>query len=76
MIIEYKTSFKEWVEQHNPELDWDWEDPEHLKAQLIQTISEGGTLDLTSIFRCMFAEGDPGLTVEQNDKFLEMDPYQ
>lgn len=66
-------NFKNWVEQHNPELKWDWSNPENLSAQLIDHIQVCGDLDLATVFQVFFDNYDPGLTVEQNEKFLNTD---
>ena len=66
-------NFKNWVIQHNPKLKWNFSDPQILKSQLVATIKESGDLDIKSIFYDMFTNDESGLTIEQNDPFLESD---
>lgn len=68
-------NFKEWVEQHNPEEDWNWDSPQEIQEQLIETIRGSGTLDLKTLFDLFFLNDDPGLTVEQNQRFIEQTDY-
>ena len=64
-------NFKEWIVSHNPEEKWDFNNPNHLKEQLCDTISESGDIDLKTLFNLMFVFSDSGLTVKQNNKFLK-----
>lgn len=63
-------NFKNWVEQHNPELNWDWDNPQNLLKQFCDVVSETGDIDIKTIFEIMFSIADSGLTPEQNKKFL------
>ena len=66
-------NFKNWVEQHNPQEKWNWNDPKVLAKQFNDTIKSGGNLDLRSVFLLICMNEDPGLTVEQNGRFLTGD---
>ncbi len=45
-----KKTFKAWVESHNPELEWDWNNPQKLKQQFMETIKISGDIDIRTIF--------------------------
>lgn len=68
-------NFKQWVEQHNPDLDWDWDSPKLLNEQLIDTIKGSGCLDLKTLFELFFCDGEPGITVEQVGRFQDQTDY-
>lgn len=63
-------SFENWVTQHNPKMPWDFNDPEQLKRQLIEIITETGDLDIKTLFCLFFAAEGGTLTFEQNARFL------
>ena len=42
-------TFESWVKQHNPKLDWDFDNVDKLRHQLIDVVRESGTLDIESI---------------------------
>ena len=66
-----KINFKNWVEKHNPNLQWDWNNPKEIKRQLCCVIEECGNLELKNLFSIMFVLNDSGLTKEQTEKFLK-----
>ena len=57
-------TFKEWIEQHNPELEWDWSDPYAIEHQLNDVIYECGNLDFATIAGLFFTNGD--LSIDPN----------
>ena len=63
-------SFKEWIVSHDPKNKWDFNDPQELKEQLINVISESGDINLDTIFHVMYLHNDTRLTVKQNKRFL------
>lgn len=66
-----RIDFKNWVEQHNPHLDWDWSDPEKLAKQFCDNVKVCGDIDLKTIFICMFAQNDSRLPINTTKKFLK-----
>lgn len=64
-------TFKDWVVGHNAETDWDFNNPKKLYRQLVGNIKESGYLDLKYIFLSQFSNDDTGLTVDQNQKFMD-----
>ncbi len=67
-------TFKQWVEKHDLEMKWNWNDPIELKSQFIRVIRDSGDIDLDGIFHMMFANTISGLTLEQTERFI-MDEY-
>lgn len=63
-------NFKQWITGHDPKTEWNFDNPQELKKQLVNVIRERGEIDLNSIFEAMYLNSDPGLTVKQNKKFL------
>ena len=68
-----KQTFKNWVIQHDPKNNWNFNNPEELKQQLIETIQGSGDLDIRTIFEIMFANEESGLTFNQTVRFLGSD---
>lgn len=68
-------NFKQWIEQHNPELDWNWDSPTEIRDQLIGTIKESGDLDLKTLFWLFFCDNEPGITIEQIGRFQDQTDY-
>lgn len=67
--------FKSWVVQHNPKLDWNWDDPEILRNQLISVIKESGSLDLLSLYLLFSYSQTPNLTSVQRESFYNLEEY-
>lgn len=63
-------NFKQWVESHDPELNWDFDNPKNLVEQLSNVIGESGHIDLKTIFLVLFSMQDVDLTHEQKDRFI------
>lgn len=66
-----ETTFKNWIIQHDPKCKWNFNDPQVLKSQFVNVVSESGDIDLRTIYDVMFAVEDSGLTINQNNKFLK-----
>ena len=45
-----KEQLRSWIQSHDPELDWKWEDLSKLKLQFEDTISTSGNLDIDKLF--------------------------
>ena len=58
-------SFKNWIKQHNPQANWNFNDPAQLREQFVRTVKETGDIDLRSIYNVMFALEEPGTTINQ-----------
>ena len=69
--MKQELDFKQWVVQHNPKLNWNWNNPEKLMEQLANNIGETGSMDLKTIFDLMFANNESGLTENQDTKFIK-----
>lgn len=69
-------NFKEWVESHNPNIPWDFNNPEKLTKQLARVIGETGAINLAPIFDLFFADNETGLTIKQNDKFMTLKEWE
>ena len=69
--MKQQLNFKQWVVNHNPELNWNWNNPEKLMEQLADNIGEGGSMDLKTIFDLMIANDESGLTPKQDSKFIK-----
>lgn len=65
-----RLNFKNWIKQHDPKKEWNWNDPQILSEQFLDTVKVSGDIDLKTIFDLMFTMNDSGLTVEQNQPFL------
>jgi hypothetical protein len=69
-----KYTFKKWIEQHNPKLDWNWDNPTQLVEQFCNCIGETGDIDLKTLFILWETNfGFTGLEQEQVTKFSQED---
>lgn len=69
--MKQELDFKQWVTNHNPKLNWNWNNPEKLMEQLANNIGETGSMDLKTIFDLMFTNNESGLTENQDSKFIK-----
>lgn len=46
----FNDNFKRWVESHDPEVSWNWDDLGAVKKQFIQTVKESGDIDLATVY--------------------------
>jgi hypothetical protein len=67
-------TFKAWVEQHNPLLCWDWNNPRKLVEQFCNCIGETEDIDLKTLFILWETNfGFTGLEQEQTINFSQED---
>ena len=50
-------SFQDWIQAHDPNHTFNWENPESVKQDLIRIIKSSGNLNLEYVF-CLFFETD------------------
>lgn len=69
--LEKDVNFKNWIIQHNPELNWNFDDPIELISQLAGVIKSKNDLDLRTVFELFFANDETGLEERQDTLFLK-----
>lgn len=74
-------SFKQWVIDHDPTVEWDFDNPMKLHSQLSQVLEEGGCLDIITLVQWVMSidtligqKGTySGLTSKQEINFTHAD---
>lgn len=53
-----KSEFVKWVESHNPQAKWNWDNPDSVSIQLADIVGESGSIDLKTVFDMFFQNED------------------
>ena len=53
-----KSEFVKWVESHDPQAKWDWNNPHSVCVQLADIVGETGSIDLKTVFDMFFQNED------------------